>query len=232
MRMISTIRELQKQFLDMTNMIKLYRAFIPVHLLQQLDKKNLEEEQKPKEQTISSHRTENNKKQQPIAANVSSKCSSSDLSSVSLASRSTHNTSLQKNSRNLNMFSLYLEKKNVTLLHMVLDGFSAILSKLEHPNECLHMLSDVFDQVNTTSKIAGGLLGNFENDSFTISFNSSIQNVNHQEKGTLSSKQLLERIMVLKTISILKKDQLMTLIEVLKIRIALIQQECRKCGNS
>ncbi|KAF0973029.1 hypothetical protein FDP41_008693 [Naegleria fowleri] len=227
------VRELQKQFLDMTHMIKLYRAFIPTHLLQQLDKKNAEEEPF----TTSDHhhhQTENNKKQQQQQQQLSTHSSTkSSVSSVSLSSsRSTQNTSVQKqhHSRNpLNMFSLYLEKKKVTLLHMVFDGFSDVLSRMENPNDCIHMLSDVFDQVHTISKITGGLLGHFENDSFMMSFNSSIQHANHQEKGVLASKLLLERIESLKTkkwLSHMKNDELLTLIEALKIRIALTQQEC------
>ena len=221
----SEVRTLQKHFLEMTNTIKMYRAFLPPHLLAQLDQKGMGSSE------------ENGTKPNELPS-ISSSFKSNSQVKESFRTNHTENSSKSSkySSINADMFSLFLEKKKVSISNIMIDNFSKVLNSIHSPHDTIHMLTDFFDQITTICRTHGGLLGSFENDSITISFNTTSAQSKHQEKAVVATRMILEKLSSIKEKKWLSSNNRFAkkidkhLIDDLEIRAAICLQEC-VCGN-
>jgi len=208
----SEVKQLQFHFLGMVQRIKLYKSFIPAHLLSQLEGDNQEQLNKKETGLESEHES------------VSHASASS--------SRGISNSSSRRTSHDINKFSLYLEYRKVTLAQLHIDGLSEWMHAIS-PNDMVKMLSDVFDQVNSISRTSGGQVGAFENDSIVIAFNATTSQVNHEEKSVNTCQILNDKLMGVKFTKwknneLIKKNA--KLFDLIGFKFAVTcQQSC--CGN-
>ena len=181
--LLSEVKSLQVHFIGMVERIRLYRKFIPGHLLSKLDNNNSEDGEVEKvEETPLQEKHKD-----------SSSFSNSNTNSHSgILSRKL----LKQQSSVVNMFSLYLEKKRVTAVSAFLDGVN-ILFNNANPKECLSILTDVFDVINYVAKISNGQVGKFENETVTILFNASGDQHKHEMKGLQCCHTLLKKLITL-----------------------------------
>lgn len=130
----SEVKQLQKHFMSMVQRMKLYRSFIPAHLLSEIENsQNAENGTDNHAQDITDstggssmkHRTTSHRR--PSVAG--SEKSDSGSSSQSIENSSYHRVESKK--KNVNKFSLYMEHRRVTLLEIHLDGL----------NEWIHAMS-------------------------------------------------------------------------------------------
>ena len=213
----SEVQQLQTHFTAMVSRMKLYKSFIPSHILNDLENA------------------------QNTEVVVRASFESSDKSHVSgvdnslgssKSSKLKGGSSKKKYAKDTDKFSLYLEYRKVTLLGIYLDGFNEWIRMIQ-PNETVHLLSDVFDIVNSICRSSGGYISSFDNDSIIIAFNATSNQANHEEKGanasrTLSDKLFGMKFMKWKNHDLCKKNP--QLYESMNFRFALISQEgC--CGN-
>ncbi|KAG2392134.1 hypothetical protein C9374_012386 [Naegleria lovaniensis] len=229
----SEVKQLQQHFMNMVQRMKLYRSFIPAHLLSEIensqnginnedDQGNFQKSEKDSEKGHSSKRR----------FSESEKSDGASSSSRSMESSSYHRVASKKNTSNVNKFSLYMEHRRVTLLEIHLDGLNEWIHIIS-PNETVMLLSDVFDQVNSISRASGGHISSIENDSIIIAFNASSNQSNHEEKASQVARQLHDKLLSVKYMKwknhelVKKKPQLY---DNMTFRFAILCQECF-CGN-
>ena len=176
------VRELQYQFYQMVKRLKLYRSFIPPHLIQEIEKLENETDESKQNDMIKQVSHQNGLLQKG--------------SSASLMSASGHNFSSRKKKMSkstLNRFALYLEKRVVTVIYMSMDGILDCLDVMEH-SDIVFMLGDIFEQVNQIGKTTSGLVYGFENGALMIAFNASSNQVAHQEKAATATLTLIGKL--------------------------------------
>ncbi|KAG2394172.1 hypothetical protein C9374_003936 [Naegleria lovaniensis] len=200
----SEVKLLQQHFMNMAHYIRLYRAFIPPHLLSQLDYQDAIEESETmvannnlsllqtSRQLNRSNAYKTEEEDDMEAEIISEKSSFVGKESCS------HHPRHKKNQAVDHLFSLFLEKKPVTIVNLVLVEFSELLKNVSNPNDCLALLTDVFEQIAWVSRTTSGFIGSFENDSITLSFNSTTSQLKHQEKGAQAAKLLLDKLTLVK----------------------------------
>ena len=239
------VKHLQGQFTQMVGRIKLYRAFIPAHLLSQLEHRN-ENALEPgdKQKSVSTIRPDKSnrgfgEKQQSSHFSFSKSDHSSSYHSHSHNTSSMKNTSSRrkKYSQNVDMFSLHLVKKKITILCCHLEGLSELLKMSDTTigsDIIVRMLSDVFDHVNALCRTSGGHVGAFENDCITISYNASSNQDKHQEKAAQGCLFLIEKLNTTKQgkwPSVLgSSHQTKEIMSLLNFRFAILYNEVC-CGN-
>ncbi|EFC37624.1 predicted protein [Naegleria gruberi] len=224
----SEVKQLQKQFIFMVNRIKLYKSFIPSHLLSEIENNSAENlpmmVRDDKTASLAEESTQVGEEQSSITG---SRFSHDD----------SHRQSFKKIKRrmeNINRFALYLETKSVTLLMTKLRGLNEWVEHLL-PSETVILLTDVFDIMNGISRLARGAhLSLFENDSIMLSFNAVGQEEsNHQEKALNASRMLVEKLSNVKSTK-WRNHQLLSkrpkLADALKFNFAITTQES-VCGN-
>ncbi|EFC40623.1 adenylate/guanylate cyclase [Naegleria gruberi] len=216
----SEVRTLQKQFVQMTNQIRLFRSFIPQHLLNQVEK--MEIMKKSRDLKVSAEHDS-------VAVNPSL------MDSMRTSIRSTVNL-FKGQLTSKQLFSLYLDKKHVTIVCVLIDEFSELISQMP-PSESIHLLTDIFDQLTCVTKIQGGLLGHFENDSISITFNTAANHPKHQEKGVQAARSIIEKLKITRdkkwlmaSNKLIRNDSFKNLIENIRFRVAVTTQEVL-CGN-
>ncbi|KAG2394285.1 hypothetical protein C9374_004049 [Naegleria lovaniensis] len=207
----SEVKLLQKHFLNMIARIKLYRAFIPAHLLQQLDNNN---NNNNGNQDMNRNHTEGGDDSASSDRHGSKSSfmhesgrslmngTERNLSHLSSANsrkshQNHHHSHKKKYNNGVDMFSLYLERKTITLVSVHIQGFDNLLREIS-PTECVELLKDCFDHLNGQSRALGGHLGNFENDCISIAFNASTCQQKHQEKAALICTVLKEKLQTIK----------------------------------
>ena len=199
------MRQLQRHFITMVKKIKRYRAFIPTHLISVIDQNDSDTEDR-----------------------MMSRSSTAGLSTSKETQGSSYHSTLRKMTCK---FSLYIESKTVSAIMIFLKGFDASLKICQNPQEIVLLLGDVFEQVNSVIRVAGGENESFENDSIIVTFNAATNLLKHQEKAVASAKSIMEKLTAVSSKwqgrSVVKKtfqDQ------ALNFKIAIRSQECY-CGN-
>nr|CAG4717226.1 unnamed protein product [Naegleria fowleri] len=226
----SEMKYVKVQFQEMLKKLKLYRAFIPSHLLQEIEG----EQQQPQESVGNSL---NNSQ----LGNSNVKHSSHSSKS---GSKHTLNSSLKSSQySSVNKFSLYIEVKQVSFVGIFIEGLEMwyLNAETNGTKELLSLLSDIFEQVNTASRVSGCHFDTFDNDLIILSFNSSKDQKNHIEKALSLSQNLLEKLKDVKQSKYKSESekhrkshgtQLKNhhLVDGLNFRIAVISQKVY-CGN-
>ncbi|KAG2382618.1 hypothetical protein C9374_005198 [Naegleria lovaniensis] len=189
----SEVRELQKQFQFMVNRMKLYKSFIPSHLLSEIENGG---EHDVKDDAgyhlvnvAASSSSQRTKGSCESFSKKSSNCSTQNMGSASLRRKY-----VQKD----NKFQLYLEKRRITLVEILLEGLNDWLSILT-PNETVMLLSDIFEQVNSICRSSGSSqISSLENDSLIIAFNATRNQNKHEEKAAHFCQVLNEKLLGVK----------------------------------
>ncbi|KAG2389461.1 hypothetical protein C9374_014021 [Naegleria lovaniensis] len=229
----SEVQLLQQQFLSMVKRMKLYKSFIPAHLLSEIDEQQDLNTQSPNQQPYKVSGVNGDSNSSSMSHSQSSVESSSKRSSSMNEPKSMHqNSSKKKYSKDVNKFALYLESKKVTLIHVLLEGLNDLLHSLA-PQETVSLLSDVFEQVNSMCRSHGAVQIALENDSLTISLNATHKQQNHEVKGAQLCRSLNEKLLSLKFMRWKSNEALKKrphLIDVLNFRFAMLSHECY-CGN-
>ncbi|KAG2388343.1 hypothetical protein C9374_000507 [Naegleria lovaniensis] len=214
----SEIYLLQKQFVYMIHRMKLYKSFIPSHLLAELEQQG-----------------DSTTKVEDETSMVSSGTSRNSLESSKGVSLSHHGISSSKKKylSKDNKFQLYLEKRRVTLVQVMLEGLNEWVHSIS-PNEMVLLLSDVYDQLNSICRVSGASqISSLENDSLIIAFNATRDQQKHEEKAALFCHVLNEKLVGLKYMKWKnEKSQQLNVhyADLMNFRFALITQECL-CGN-
>ena len=214
----SEVRSLQKHFIAMIKKIKLYRAFIPAHLIAEIESnENANQVQKNSQSTVVTHSL-----QSGLPSDLKSGLQSSGIKSSSSSKRQVP----------INRFALYLEAKKISILALYIEGLHVWFNDIGY-KETVGLLQEVFEQVAVVSRTAGCHIGNFENDILTLTFNSSKDIVNHEEKALSASKLLFDKLRTSKETKLTKNDFLKNnpkFVDCIKFRIAMTSQMC-SCGN-
>ncbi|KAG2387490.1 hypothetical protein C9374_001084 [Naegleria lovaniensis] len=210
---LTEVTQLQLHFTEMVKRIKLYRAFIPSHLLAQLESDDGNGEVAPN----------TNAESQELSRKSSS---SMAHSSKRLSSQKTH----------LDRFSLYSEKRMVSAVMLHLDGLNEWWSGMSG-TEIVSLLSDVFEAINQQTRSMSAQMGAFDSDSQFIFFNAANELKKHQEKALTFCDSLRSKLLQIKTQKWVSthsnsrplglNSQLLT---PLSFRMAVTCQECI-CGN-
>lgn len=223
----SEVKKLQHHFEDMKNTIRIYRAFLPPHLLSQLDQGE-ETASTMSPPSLPGDRMLNYMK--PTSSATSEQSEQPLENEKKIAKSYTYTNKLKCTDH---LFQLFLEKKHVTIMQLLFVGFSDLLKHISDPNDCLQMLTDVFEQVTMVSRIHGGLIGSFENNSITMSFNATNHQPRHQEKGALAARLILDKLKCVKEKkwysefhTMFKDDKIKLFVDSLKMHVAVLHQEC------
>ncbi|KAG2388153.1 hypothetical protein C9374_001003 [Naegleria lovaniensis] len=243
---LTEVTQLQLHFTQMVKRIKLYRAFIPSHLLSQLESNEHGEEdnaldtkkdkKKGQQYKVKSDHDSNNfsfmKNSHAQASSVSQSQELSRKSSSSMASSSRRQSS-QKTP--IDRFSLYSEKKMVSGIMLHLDGLNEWWSCM-NGSEIVNLLSDVFEVMNQQARSLGAQMGSFDSDSQLIFFNAANDVKKHQEKALALCDSLRSKLSQIKnhkwssTHSKSHQHSLNSSLTKLNFRMAVTCQECI-CGN-
>ncbi|EFC48686.1 predicted protein [Naegleria gruberi] len=216
------VKHLQNHFKTMTDRIKLYRAFIPSHLLSQLDQGG--------DQVDAKKKAHENDSISMASSHKSSQRSSRLDSKQSSLSRSHASSSHRRYSNDLDIFSLHLDRKKLSIVAIHIEGLNRLFSEIS-AGDCVDLLKDFFDHLGLVCRTSNGYLGNFENDLISISFNASSNQSKHSEKAAAACVQLMEKLNTTKSKKwpnqFKKKPHL---IEIVTFRFAICVQESL-CGN-
>ncbi|KAG2383116.1 hypothetical protein C9374_004453 [Naegleria lovaniensis] len=175
----SEMKFVKYQFQEMLKKLKLYRAFIPSHLLQEIE---------GDQQELVEHSTNNSQ-----LGNSNVKHSHSSGS----GSKHTLNSSVKSSQHSsINKFALYIEVKQVSFAGIFIEGLEMwyLNTETNGSKELLSLLSDIFEQVNAASRVSGCHIDTFDNDLIVLSFNSSKDQKNHIEKALSVSQTLMEKL--------------------------------------
>ncbi|EFC48195.1 predicted protein [Naegleria gruberi] len=222
------VSKLQDQFLMMTQRIKQYRAFIPSHLLHQL-----ENQDQPVEEINNStmkHSTGNNF----LAVPSGSKRRASLNSATGLDTSMNNSSSMKKSmgaSSNV-LFKIGFEKRRVSSMVIYLDGFNLWVQNLSF-NEITHLLTDIYEVLQKASLTNGAQIGNFENESVFLSWNSTERIKFHELKAAHTAATLRERMNQIRSTKWEQKDifnQSPKMLEQFKVRFGILSQHAH-CGN-
>ncbi|KAF0978729.1 hypothetical protein FDP41_002549 [Naegleria fowleri] len=205
----SEMQDLQTNFLDMIKRIKSYRAFIPTHILQELESNNAKSQ---------SMQQEDFKK-----------------TLVGLGRRlSSRKLLLQKKmvAPPKELFALGLEGRYVTQMCIFIQGFDSIVEICEH-KDILVVLGEIYETLMNTTKSTSGQIGIFENNYITVSWNSTMHQPNHEQKGVSSGTKFFKKINSIKDTRWRSYELFRSnpkLYEDLRFRVTLATQLCQ-CGN-
>ncbi|KAG2392141.1 hypothetical protein C9374_012393 [Naegleria lovaniensis] len=206
----SEMQELQENFLNMIKRVKSYRAFIPAHILQELESNNA------KTQSL---QQVDSKKPLGLARRISS--------------RKMLNLHQKKiSSPTMDLFALGLEGRYVTQMCVYLQGFDSIVEICEH-KDILILLGEIYETLTNMSKTSSGQIGSFENNFVTVSWNSTKPQPNHEQKGVSTAKKFCSRINSIKDTRWRSYEIFRChpqLYEGLKFRVTIASQLCQ-CGN-
>ncbi|EFC46062.1 predicted protein, partial [Naegleria gruberi] len=226
------VHQLQLHFKTMVVKIKQYRCFIPPHLLAQIDAEGAGDEndrdfEKPSIRAAKDHNTT----QSSLRSGKSSR--HSGISRSGNATSNYHSTSNQSSFRPVSksLFKLGLEKKKITVANFYFVGLDYCMENLSD-SELVTVMSDYFEVIQKVAKLTLGQLGSFEDNSMTISWNSTSEVSNHEEKGVASSHQILLKLSQLKETKWKKKEHLVKkdLLQNVDFRASILTQVCR-CGT-
>ncbi|KAF0979913.1 hypothetical protein FDP41_001066 [Naegleria fowleri] len=227
----SEVKLLQLQFLSMVKRMKLYKSFIPAHLLSEIEEQQIMDPITNQQPLTHQQYKVGDANNSSMSQSQSSVEESHSKNSSSMNAQNIHrNSSKKKHSKDVNKFSLYLESKRVTMIQILYEGFNDLLHSMS-PQETVSLLSDVFEQVNSCSRTHGAVQISLENDSITLALNATQKQQNHEEKGAHLCRSLNEKLLSLKLmrwIEFLKKRP--HLADLLCFRFAVLSQECF-CGN-
>lgn len=202
--------QLQDHFLFMVQRIKQYRAFIPSHLLHQLEKHNIIED--PEDISVVKE-SEHSQRKDELSSRVS---------------RSTFSSKLATNS----MFKIGFEKRKISSLMVYLDGFSYWVKHISF-SDITHLLTDVFEVVQKSSSNCGAHIGSFENETLLLSWNATEKVKDHEQQAVRVAWALKEKLASLSSTKWAKKDIFehnQKLITKFTPRFAVCTQTCH-CGN-
>nr|CAG4717778.1 unnamed protein product [Naegleria fowleri] len=218
------IRALQKQFSSMIKRMKLYRSFIPSHLLADVEKCLQDNVERPPIANSSS--SQNNVIEKQSSNRVFSIISSGKQSSFG---KKNSKKKIQFSKEANHKFSLYLEIKYVTMVQLLLDGLNGWIHTIT-PNETVSLLSDVCDQVNSVSRAAGAnQISPLEYESLILAFNATSGQPNHEEKAASFCNLLLEKLLNLKTAKWKSRESVQRrpeLLNMMSFRFAILATEC------
>ena len=177
----SEVSTIQTSFVFLVERLRLYRAFLPPHLLQELDKKGVENLP-----TNEKH----NDDQQSSNAELASR--TSFMSKSSRPSRQVSKTEESmmslKNTQSISKFDLGLECRDISIL-----GFKFHLCENLNSNEIIQISSEVFTLLEQTTKTSKGQIGNFENGFITMSWNSASDCSSHISKAISTAETLIKK---------------------------------------
>ncbi|EFC46793.1 predicted protein [Naegleria gruberi] len=188
----SEVKSLQFHFKEMIERIKLYRKFIPPHLLVQLDANNVNQQEETFKKTSNTAETslnvtsssKNNKSYSQKESNHDDPQSSGDLRSK--------NSSGANSGPNANMFSLYLDKRQVTLLNIYLEGLNEWFVVI-NPTEIVTILSEIYDVIVKLVRLTGQV-GQIEDETIPIHLNATSDQSQHELKGIQLCHSLLSKL--------------------------------------
>ncbi|EFC47106.1 predicted protein [Naegleria gruberi] len=212
------ISQLQQGFSQMVTKIRQYRAFIPSHLLSQLEHTGDNTAVEQEAVSESTYRK---------STNSAAKSKYGMFSSVDLKNSLRKSVSDSKSS----MFKIGMESKDISACLIYLDGIEDWFSILDN-NEVIRLMSELFEILQQTSSKSGAYLGSFENQSIVISLNSVSEVKQHCQKSLLFSFKLYDRLQQLS--KKWKNDRIFEqnsdLIQNFSFRIA-VHSQTSKCGN-
>ncbi|KAL9645173.1 hypothetical protein ABK040_002375 [Willaertia magna] len=168
----SEVSELQLNFVNMIKQLRLYRGFIPAHILSQLENPTTS----VPDNELTSHKSLRKK-------GIRKQSDASVFIPATLGQ---------------NKFSLYLEKKHISILGIHIVGFSHWLTTIPH-SDIVGVLNDVFTEINKLTKTSMGYLGSLENGTITISWNSAIDQTRYEVKSVSSASTLMKKLNDLKS---------------------------------
>ncbi|KAG2389173.1 hypothetical protein C9374_014573 [Naegleria lovaniensis] len=201
--------QLQDHFLFMVQRIKQYRAFIPSHLLHQLEKNNTIED--PEDISVIKE-SEASQRKEELSSRVS---------------RSTFSSKLATSS----MFKIGFEKRKISSLMVLLDGFNYWVKHINF-HDITHLLTDIFEVVQKACSNGGAHIGSFENETLLLSWNATEKVKDHEQQAVRVGWFLKEKLASLPTTKWAKKDIFDNQKLLIKFtpRFAVCTQTCH-CGN-
>jgi len=199
--------EIQTAFVNIVKKIKSYRAFIPAHLLQELE---------PMGENSTPTKFLKAEKRPSFARRLSSRVT----------------TALGKRFHAKDRFAIGLEDRKVTQMCLYIQGFKSLLEEAEY-SDIVSLLGEVYETLLKTSKVSNGQLGQFENNLLTMSWNTTKDQPDHETKGVSTCVSFLQKMNSIKdtrwkSYEVFRHSQ--KLYEGIHFRIGITSQHC-KCGN-
>ncbi|EFC43585.1 predicted protein [Naegleria gruberi] len=208
----SELSDLQQNFLLMISKIKSYRAFIPSHLLSELDA--------PNEKAL----VEDIQNKKPSGNLVRRLSSSKRLSQGALRKTMVF---AQKD-----RFALGLEDRCISQVCIYIQGFKTITEDCDL-KDIVFLLGEIYDSLIKTSKTTGGQIGLFENNLVTMSWNATKDQPKHELKALSTATSFLQKINIIKETRWRSYEVFRTfpkLLENIHFRVSVSSQLCQ-CGN-
>nr|CAG4713661.1 unnamed protein product [Naegleria fowleri] len=206
------------KIVELQRLQELYKSFIPAHVLLQIEAENGDEDDYMKiEDDV------------PKEEDVKSK----DPSHTS-ASNSTLQSSTRYNSNKIDLaskFSLYLEKKKVSMIQVKFQGLEWILDN-GTPIEIIEILKDIFEKIQFSTRSTSSLMEHVDDDSVSIVFNASRDQSRHEEKAIKTCMDLSDKLRELQNAKWMHSDKSHSILAANHIvfRFAIHVQHCL-CGN-
>lgn len=234
----SEVSSLQYHLSMMIKRINMYRAFIPSHLLSQLENNVVDSNNKDTKQNqmhgdnhsvSSSSAASASKESKYSLMAVGSKKHNQSTTSNRLDLYSNHSNQNQQSSSTrskpsaaaVSIFQLGISERKIVSAILYLDGFLKLCQEREE-NEIVIFLSEIFKLLQRLSSGGGCQIGSLENDFITMTWNGTHDVQSPEETALKSMIRLEEQLKSLKKNSNFPQE--------LNFRIAISSQSC-KCGN-
>ncbi|EFC42748.1 predicted protein [Naegleria gruberi] len=223
--LFSEVKTLQTHFVGMVDKIKLYRQFIPPHLLSKLDDNEDIVQESASQISV--------KKEEPKSFAHSNSETKVDMSSRSITTPTTNSKlDVKKQLSAKNMFSLHLEKKPISVIGVCMQGINRWFVDLA-PEVSVDLLGGLYDQIMQISKPSNGQAWKFENETLLITFNASTNQNAHELKSIQTAYTLSTKLKDYTKVKLLKNNAFADQQELtvdFSTKIAIATQECL-CGN-
>ena len=191
---IIEVEKLQKMFVMLANRLKTYRSFLPSNVLLEIDNGG-----------------------KSINADSSYHTKESHLGSFLVGGHSRGSSSF---SFKKNKLALRLEKRQVTMCGIYIEGFDYCIHHLDY-HDIIIMLSDLFDSIHKTSQTSAAEVGQFDNELITLAWNSLADQPNHIFRGISNCHILRDKLLK----SLEKWNAREDIDQALNIRMSLHTQE-------
>lgn len=160
-----------QKIVELQHLQDLYKSFIPPHVLLQIEgREGQPEEVRPFVFDSIAKESVRNSKQ-------------SRKSMDSLRGSHMFMTSRSKSKHDLaSKFSLYLEKKIISMVQVRIQGLSLIMNE-SLPSDIVLLLQDIFEKIQQSTRSTSSLMEHTQDECITVAFNASKDQPNHEDRS-------------------------------------------------
>ncbi|KAG2382393.1 hypothetical protein C9374_005595 [Naegleria lovaniensis] len=162
-----------QKIVELQNLQELYKSFIPAHVLLQIEGREAHAEEGNTPEPTEMRESVRNSKQ--IRKSADSLSSYHFLNSRKISSNHGKFDLASK-------FSLYLEKKKISMVQVRIQGLSSMMNDSQ-PSDIVNLLQDIFEKIQQSTRSTSSLMEHTEDECITIAFNASKEQLHHEDRS-------------------------------------------------